>query len=503
MQEILRMQGMTKSFSGNVVLNNVDFDLRAGEVHSLIGENGAGKSTLMKILMGVYRADAGKIYIGGKEIEIDSPAKALSNGIAMIHQELVPIPDMTVADNIFVGRELEKFGFVHRREQERKAAEILKGIGLDIAPQKKMRELSVSEMQMVEIAKTISRGARIIIMDEPTSAITESEVRKLFDAIRKLCSQGIGIIYISHKMEELFEISNRVTVLRDGALIGTDSILNMTHQKLVKMMVGREIADVYPECCAVPSDVILSVRNLTRDREFYDISFDLRRGERLGIGGLIGAGRTEVVMTIFGERRPQSGEVYLNGKKINIRSPRQAIANKIALISEDRKRYGLNLMASTRDNIVSIIEKKLTKAGFFQFHKADEIAKRMTNRLNVKVSSPKQIVGSLSGGNQQKVVLAKWLAEDIEVFIFDEPTRGIDVGAKAEIYKLINDLTAQGKGVILISSELPEMIGLCDRMIVLHDKRFAGALEKSELTQENIMMLASGGEVGEGGQNHD
>lgn len=503
MDTILEVSGITKQFPGVKALDNVSFDVERGEVHAVVGENGAGKSTLMKILGGLYPADFGEITINGKKTAIRGVLDSLKSGISVIYQEFNLVPMLTVAENIFLTRLPGKSGVVNRKKLNEKCSELMHELKLDINPSAMVSELSVSEMQMVEIAKTISRGARIIIMDEPTSAITESEVRKLFDAIRKLCSQGIGIIYISHKMEELFEISNRVTVLRDGALIGTDSILNMTHQKLVKMMVGREIADVYPECCAVPGDVILSVRNLTRDREFYDISFDLRRGERLGIGGLIGAGRTEVVMTIFGERRPQSGEVYLNGKKINIRSPRQAIANKIALISEDRKRYGLNLMASTRDNIVSIIEKKLTKAGFFQFHKADEIAKRMTNRLNVKVSSPKQIVGSLSGGNQQKVVLAKWLAEDIEVFIFDEPTRGIDVGAKAEIYKLINNLTAQGKGVILISSELPEMIGLCDRMIVLHDKRFAGALEKSELTQENIMMLASGGEVGEGGQNHD
>ena len=330
MQEILKLQGMTKSFSGNTVLKDVDFSLNAGEVHSLIGENGAGKSTLMKILMGVYCADRGTIFIDGKEQTIDSPSAALRHGIAMIQQELVPVPDMSVAENIFLGREIRRAGFVRWREQERQAAEILRNLGVDIAPSKKMRELSVPEIQMVEIGKTISRGARIIIMDEPTSTITEAEVCKLFAAIRRLCEQGIGIIYISHKMDELFQISNRVTVLRDGNLIGTHRIEDVTSQDLVRMMVGREITEMYPPSNAELGEVILSVRHLTRDREFYDVSFDLRRGERFGIAGLIGAGRSEVVMSIFGERKPSGGEILLNGKKITIHSPKEAIRNKIA-----------------------------------------------------------------------------------------------------------------------------------------------------------------------------
>ncbi len=503
MEPILKMSGITKAFNGNVVLSNVHFDLYKGEVHSLIGENGAGKSTLMKILMGLYQADEGSILIDGEQCHIDSPATSLKLGIAMIHQELAVIPDMTIAENIFVGREIRKRGFVDNKEQEKYSASILQDIGLNISPKMKMRDLSVSEMQMVEIVKTISRGANIIIMDEPTSAITEAEAKKLFNVIKHLCAQGVGIIYISHKMDELFEISNRVTVLRDGNLIGTSDIEKVSRQELIHMMVGRDISAVYPRCENTRGEIILSVKNLTRNKEFYDISFNLYKGERLGIGGLIGAGRSELVMAIFGKRKAQSGEIWLKGSKINISSPQVAIRNRIALITEDRKRYGLNLLSSTENNILSVIEYKLSKMGFFQFKKADTVSDNMIKRLNIKVNSPRQIVSYLSGGNQQKVVLAKWLAEDIDIFIFDEPTRGIDVGAKAEIYKIINELAMQGKGIILISSELPELIGMSDRIIVLHDKHYAGELKKEEMTQENVMTLASGNMIHDGGYIND
>lgn len=491
MNTILEMNGICKSFGGISVLNQVSFDLLGGEVHALIGENGAGKSTLMKILVGDYSADKGTIKLCGQEEAITSPAKAKSLGIAMIHQELSPVLDMTVAENIFIGREISKLGCVDNKQQEKHAEEYLKKLGLEISPRKKMRDLSVSEIQMVEIAKTISSGARIIIMDEPTSAITNVEAEKLFDAIKILTDSGIGIIYISHKLEELFRISDRITVLRDGNIIGTKTTRELSTQELIKMMVGREINDVYPNCECRAGDCVLSVKNLSRKHEFEDISFDLHKGERLGIGGLMGSGRTELVMTIFGERKPSSGQIFINGKQVKISSPKDAIKNGMALISEDRKRFGLNLMSSVRDNIVAVVEGRISKLGLFNASKADKLSKDMVSSFNVKTSSIKQEVSALSGGNQQKVVLAKWLNHDVDIVIFDEPTRGIDVGSKEEIYKVINKLAEKGMGIIIISSEMPELIGLSDRLIVLHEGHLEGELKKDEITQENIMQLAS------------
>ncbi|MEG2383085.1 MAG: sugar ABC transporter ATP-binding protein, partial [Oscillospiraceae bacterium] len=458
---------------------------------ALIGENGAGKSTLMKILVGDYSADRGTIFLSGQEASITSPSKAKSLGIAMIHQELSPVLDMTVAENIFIGREISKLGCIGNKEQERQASEFLNKLGLGVSPRKKMRDLSVSEIQMVEIAKTISSGAQIIIMDEPTSAITNVEAEKLFEAIRTLAKSGIGIIYISHKLEELFEISDRITVLRDGNIIGTKETKELSTQELIKMMVGREINDVYPKCKSTSGDCVLSVRDLSRKNEFSEVSFDLHRGERLGIGGLMGSGRTELVMTIFGERRPDSGQILINGKPVKITSPKAAIKNGMALISEDRKRFGLNLMSTVRDNIVAVVEGKISKLGLFNASRADKISKEMVASFNVKTSSIKQEVSALSGGNQQKVVLAKWLNHDVDIVIFDEPTRGIDVGSKEEIYKIINKLAEKGMGIIIISSEMPELIGLSDRVVVLHEGHLEGELKKDEITQENIMQLAS------------
>jgi len=491
MEKILEMENISKSFNGICVLNDVSFDLYPGEVHALIGENGAGKSTLMKILMGVHQAENGHIKINSVPVTIHNPSQALGLGISMVHQELSPIPEMSVAENIFIGREESRFGIVNLSKQEQMTSEILNDFGLNISAKKKMSKLSVSEMQMVEIAKSISCSAKIIIMDEPTSAITESEVHKLFEVIKCLCRQNIAIIYISHKMDELYEIANRVTVLRDGCHVATLPISELDRQDLIRMMVGREIAEVYPAANNEPGDVVLSVRNLSRTNEFQDVSFDLHAGERLGIAGLMGAGRSELVMTIFGERKPKSGEIWLNGEKVKINSPGQAIRLKMALVTEDRKRYGLNLLASTGNNIVAVIEKKLARLGIFSKRKANSVSDEMIKKLNIRVKSRNQIVSSLSGGNQQKVVLAKWLAEDIDIIIFDEPTRGIDVGAKAEIYKIINLLAEQGKAVIIISSEMPELIGMADRIIVLHEGNLAGELKKEEISQERIMALSA------------
>lgn len=494
MKKLLEMTNISKEFSGVYVLDSVDFSLESGEIHALVGENGAGKSTLMKILMGVYSSDGGTILLDGEEVCIQNPYQALSLGISMVHQELNPVPHMTVAENIFLGREEGRLGFVNKSRQESLTRTILEDLDICISPKKKMSELSIAEIQMVEIAKSISCNAKIIIMDEPTSAIPEAEVGKLFKIITRLSKQGIGIIYISHKMDELYEIANRVTVLRDGQLIGSSDIDRISRYELICMMVGRELTEIFPDANNKHGDVILSAGSLSRPGEFEDISFDLRRGERLGIAGLMGAGRSELAMAIFGANKIHSGELYLSGEKVNIHSPSQAIRLKIALITEDRKKYGLNLLASTRNNIVSVIEYRLARMGVFNEKKANTISDDMIKQLNIRVRSRQQKVSHLSGGNQQKVVLAKWLTEDIDVFIFDEPTRGIDVGAKSEIYKIINTLAEQGKGIILISSEMPELIGLADRVVVLHEGKLAGELAKDEITQENIMAFCAGGD---------
>ncbi len=492
MEQLLDMQNISKSFGTNRVLQNVRFDLNSGEVHALIGENGAGKSTLMKILMGIYTTDSGNIKIFGKDTVFSGPSQALNAGVAMIHQELNPILDMSVAENIFMGKEKRKGVFADKKGQEKEAAKYLEMLGVHISPSKLMRTLDVSQMQMVEIAKTLSYGARIIIMDEPTSAITDSEVERLFQNIEKLKRQGIGIIYISHKMDELFKIADRITVLRDGQYVLTSGINDITPQQLIRSMVGREINEIYPEHKSSAGQVLLSVRHAGRKGEFKDISFDLHSGEKLGIAGLMGAGRTELVMALFGATKLNEGEVEVEGKPVELKSPADAIRHRIALVTEDRKFYGLNLMASVEDNIVSVIEKKISRGGFYNKRKGKRCAEEMINKLNIKVTSPKQLTGNLSGGNQQKVVLAKWLLNDPDIIIFDEPTRGIDVGAKAEIYKIIEDLACDGKGIIVISSEMPELIGLSHRMIVLHEGEMTGTLERDELIQENIMTLASG-----------
>lgn len=492
MSQLLEMEDVNKSFGTNHVLRNVRFDLHSGEVHALIGENGAGKSTLMKILMGIYDADSGEVKISGEKVAFSDPSQALHMGVAMIHQELNPIPDMSIAENIFMGKEKKKGFFSDKKSQEKEASLYMEMLGLDLSPSTLMRNLDVSQMQMVEIAKTLSYGAKIIIMDEPTSAITDSEVEKLFQNIRKLKSQGIGIIYISHKMDELFEISDRITVLRDGQYVLTSDTGDITPQELIRAMVGREINEIYPEHKSEIGKTLLSVKNAGRAGEFKNISFDLHRGEKLGIAGLMGAGRTELVMALFGAERLTEGTVEIEGKEVHIRSPRDAINHKMALVTEDRKYYGLNLMASVEDNIVSVIEKNISKGGFYNRGKGRKYAEDMVGKLDVKVTGVKQIVKSLSGGNQQKVVLAKWLLNDPDIIIFDEPTRGIDVGAKTEIYRMIEDLACQGKGIVIISSEMPELIGLSHRMIVLHEGKMTGKLKKEEMSQENIMTLASG-----------
>ena len=490
MEKLLEMKEICKSFGTNNVLKNVQFDLFAGEVHALIGENGAGKSTLMKILMGMYKKDSGSLSVLGSDEAYTNPDQALKAGVAMIHQELNPIPDMSVAENIFLGKEKRKWIFTSKKEQEKESKRYLDMLGIDLEPSVLMRELSVSEMQMVEIAKALSYGARIIIMDEPTSAITEAEVEKLFQNIKMLKEQGTGIIYISHKMDELFEISDRITVLRDGQYVFSKKTKDLCPNDLIKAMVGREITEIYPESKSKIGEVILKVKHASRKGEFKKI--ELRKGEKLGIAGLMGAGRTELMMAVFGAAKLEEGEIEIGGVPVRIQSPKDAIRQKIALVTEDRKRYGLNLTASVEDNAVSVIESSLSKFGFYRRKLGRKAAEEMISRMNTKVTGMDQIVGSLSGGNMQKVVLSKWLLNDPDIIIFDEPTRGIDVGAKAEIYKIIEELACKGKGIIIISSEMPELIGLSQRIIVLHEGEQTGELRGKEMTQENIMTLASG-----------
>lgn len=492
MEKLLEMKEICKSFGTNKVLKNVQFDLFSGEVHALIGENGAGKSTLMKILMGMYKKDSGSLSVLGSDEAYANPDQALKAGVAMIHQELNPIPDMSIAENIFLGKEKRKGIFIDKKEQERESKKYLDMLGIELDPSALMRDLSVSEMQMVEIAKALSYGARIIIMDEPTSAITEAEVEKLFQNIKMLKAKETGIIYISHKMEELFQISDRITVLRDGQYVFSKKTEQLCPNDLIKAMVGREITEIYPESKSKIGNVILKVRNASREGEFKKINFELREGEKLGIAGLMGAGRTELMMAISGASKLEEGEIEINGTPVRIRSPKDAIRHKIALVTEDRKRYGLNLMASVEDNAVSVIEDRLSKFGFYNKKAGKKSSAEMIGRMNTKITGMDQIVGSLSGGNMQKVVLAKWLLNDPDIIIFDEPTRGIDVGAKAEIYKIIEELACKGKGIIIISSEMPELIGLSQRIIVLHEGEQTGELRGEEMMQENIMALASG-----------
>lgn len=493
---ILEMRNIDKSFYKVKVLNDVTFNLKAGEVHALVGENGAGKSTLMKILMGIYHRDAGEILLNGEAVEFQNPREALNSGIAMIHQELSPILDMEVSEYIFIGREIRQsraggLSIVDHRAQRQKTVELLKEIGAQINPKALMRNLSVAQVQMVEIIKAISLSSKIIIMDEPTSAITYKEVETLFEQIKFLKSKGVGIIYISHKMDEIFRIADRITVLRDGQKIATDDARNLDKEKTIKMMVGREIKEVYPKQSALIGDVALEVRNLSDKKKFKDISFKLHHGEILGISGLVGAGRSELVECIFGITKPTQGEIYIHGQRSDIHHPKDAIRKRVALITEDRSFTGLNLKASVEHNISLVRLSKLARFGVINSSREAEAVEERIAKGRIKVFSRKSMIRSLSGGNQQKVVLAKWLLTEPDIIILDEPTRGIDVGAKRDIYILMGELAKAGKAILMISSEIPELMGVTDRIIVLAAGRLTGEIKRGAYTQEDIMRYAS------------
>ncbi len=490
------MENINKSFPGVQALKDAYFELKRGEVHALVGENGAGKSTLMKILVGAYRKDSGRIAYKGKEVDIPNPRVAQEMGISMVFQELNLMPHLTVAQNIFIGREPKKKNipiFLDDDEINKRTKELLDMLHLKVDPKVKVSELTVGKQQMVEITKALSFNSEVIIFDEPTAALSEAETEELFSIIRKLKSQGIGIIYISHRLEELKQIADRVTVMRDGQYIGTENIENVTIDKIISMMVGREIYETLREKeVEEGAEVVLVVKNLKRGKILKNINFELRKGEILGFAGLIGAGRTELARAIFGADPIDSGEIYVKSKKVNIKSPWDAIKHGIGYLSEDRKRYGLMPNLDVKTNIIlPSISEFLKALGFVDDKKAEKVSDEYVQRLKIRTPSVRQKVMNLSGGNQQKVVVAKWLLRNCDIFIFDEPTRGIDVGAKNEIYKLMNELIKEGKSIIMISSELPEILRMSYRIAVMCEGRITGILNAEEATEEKILKYAT------------
>lgn len=493
---ILEMTNITKTFPGVKALDNVTFKLRPGTVHALMGENGAGKSTLMKCLFGIYHRDGGKIVFDGKEVEFKDSKEAIDAGVSMIHQELQPIRMMSIAENVFLGNyPLGKFNLVDHAKMNADTKELLDEVGLHIDPKTLLNELTVSQMQSVEIAKAISHKAKVVIMDEPTSSLTSSEVEKLFEIIDSLKKKNIGIIYISHKMDEILRISDDISIMRDGQYVGTWPASEMTTAKIIQNMVGRELTSLFPPKTNVVSDeVILKVDNLTSPNplSFKNASFDLHKGEILGIGGLVGAQRTELMEALYGLRVLQEGQISVHGRPVTIKKPADAIANKIALVTEDRRYNGIFGVLSITDNAsIAALKQYVGGFGLLNEQKMNEVVDSNVSRLRVKTPSNKTQIGSLSGGNQQKVILARWLANNPDILILDEPTRGIDVGAKYEIYQIINDLAAEGKAIIMITSEMSELLGVSDRVMVMCEGRVAGFLNKEEATQESVMTLAT------------
>jgi inositol transport system ATP-binding protein len=488
---VLVMENISKSFPGVKALNSVQLAVRRGTVHALMGENGAGKSTLMKVLIGMYIPEEGSITFQGQTVHIANTQMALRMGISMIHQELSPEPYMTVAENVFLGREpLGRFGLIDKKKMVADTTALLARLEIDIDPNTVMRKLSVANTQMVEIAKAISYDSSLIIMDEPTSAITEREVAHLFKMIRSLKEKNVAIIYITHKMDEVFQIADDITVFRDGRHIATVAATETDRNSLISM--GRELTNLFPKEFAPIGDIILSVRNLTRRGIVEDIGFDLRRGEILGLAGLMGAGRTEVIEGIFGIKPIDSGQITVKGQPVTIKSPRDAIRSGMALLTEDRKLTGIMGVLPVRDNMMVASLGSYTTGSFLNKKVIEETCAREKTRLELKTPNMDQLIKLLSGGNQQKVLVSRWLLTVPDILILDEPTRGIDVGAKSEIHRLMCKLAQEGKAIIMISSELPEILGMSDRVLVMHAGRIGGEFERKDATQENIMRAATG-----------
>ena len=491
---ILEMKGIVKSFGPVKALKGVDFDLRAGEVHALMGENGAGKSTLMKVLTGIHDANEGTIHYNGKQVAYSKPKDAMEDGIVIVHQELNMMNHLTVAQNIFIGREEFRHNWlIDDGASIKKAKKLFDLLKLDINPTEKVGNLTVGKQQMVEIAKALSMDAKVIVFDEPTAALTESEINELFVIIDDLRAKGVGIIYISHRMDEIARITDRVTVMRDGEYVGTVNTKDTTKDEIIAMMVGRTIYEDPKAASAVADDapVVLEVKNLKAGSSVKDVSFQLRKGEILGFSGLMGAGRTEVARLLFGADKKESGTIFVNGKEVTINSPQDAIREGIGYLSEDRKRFGCIVDMTIADNTVMTNLDKYIKGGLINDGEIVKVSDEFVKQLRTKTPSSKQLVRNLSGGNQQKVVIAKWLEQNSDILIFDEPTRGIDVGAKSEIYTLMNALVAQGKSIIMISSELTEILRMSDRIVVMCEGRKTGELDISQATQERILALAT------------
>ncbi|MEL5939434.1 sugar ABC transporter ATP-binding protein [Tetragenococcus halophilus] len=490
----IRLENVKKSFGDNVVLSDTNFNLKTGEIHALVGENGAGKSTLMNILTGLHEQNEGKILIDGVETKFSNPKEAEENGVSFIHQEMITWPDMTVLENMFMGKEIKNsIGWVNNKEMAKQAKNVFVDLGFSIDVNREMRSLSVGQQQLIEISKTLLNNAKVIIMDEPTAALAGREIRTLFDIIKKLTAEGVSIIYISHRMEEIFEISDRVTVMRDGVTVSTKLTKDTDNDEIVKQMVGRDIENYYPDMNIERGNVILEVEHLSRQNIFEDVSFKLHEGEILALSGLMGAGRTEIMRAIFGADMLSSGQIKVNGNKMKIKSPYDAIKAGIGFVTENRKDEGLILDFSIRDNISLTALNEFSKGGWINYKEEGEFVNLLVKRLNVKMTDVDQPVLSLSGGNQQKVVLAKWIGVGLNVLILDEPTRGVDVGAKREIYELMKELAERGVGIIVVSSDLPEVIGISDRVLVVHEGSITGELNKEKMSEENIMTYATGG----------
>jgi len=490
------MKNIDKSFPGVHALDQVNFTLRAGEVHALLGENGAGKSTLMKVLTGVYRMDEGSIELDGIPVSITNASDAQKLGISIIYQEFNLFPHLSIAENLFIRREPTMYGkwVLNNKQLHQQSEELLSRINLHLDPTRLISSLSVAQQQMVEIAKALSLNARIMIMDEPTSALTDNEIESLFTLIHQLKKQGVGIVYISHRLEELAHIADRVTVMRDGKHVGTLNYSDTDTRQLVRMMVGREIGDYFPERKRTLGPKVLEVDKLQRKGVVHDVSFDLHEGEILGVAGLMGAGRTEMARLLFGADRKDSGTVTYEGHHIEIMSPNDAIKKGIGYLTEDRKRDGLTLGLNVKDNVVmASIKEYSSLLGVMNESQIEKTSTKYVNQLSIKTPSLEQHLRNLSGGNQQKVILARWLCKGSKVLIFDEPTRGIDVGAKREIYELMNTLVNEGHSIIMISSELPEVLGMSDRILVMHEGKVAGILDGAAATEESVMYLATGG----------
>ncbi len=491
----IEMKDIYKSFGKNDVLKGVDFTLNDGEIHALVGENGAGKSTLMNILSGVLSKDKGEILIDGKEVDISDTNVAKKYGISFIHQELSDWPELTVMDNIFMNNEIKNGIFLDKAKMRKKCIELLERFDLDINPKTKVSELSVGQRQMMEIAKANLNKVNVLILDEPTSALTNNEIDKLFKLIKRLRDKNVSMIYISHRMEEIFSLTNKITVMRDGKSVSVMDTNKTDEREVVSYMVGRDIGDFYPEMDAEISDVKIELKNFNREGFFKDINIKAKKGEVLGISGLMGAGRTEIMRSVFGLDPKDSGEIFIDGKKIEIKNPADAIKNKIGFVTENRQEEGLILDESIRENISLLNFDKFSKNSFIDKAKEKNLSDNLVDSFKVKTQSSESKISDLSGGNQQKVVFAKWYAIGPEILILDEPTKGVDVGAKREIYDLIKELTKKAVSIILISSDLPELISLSNRIYVIHEGKIQGELLKKDASQEKIMTLATGGRL--------